>query len=122
MYNFKHASEALDEENLPEPSGYKLLIVIPEVEEKTAGGIYRPDSTRSQEETATIIGQVVAMGTLAYQDTEKFPTGPWCDVGDWIVFRPYSGTRIKVNGREYRLINDDTVEAVVRDLSGVERG
>jgi co-chaperonin GroES (HSP10) len=106
---------------LPEPRGYKLLIALPKIEEKTEGGIYRPDSLVKAEEVATIVGYVLKMGDLAYADEKKFPTGPWCHEGDWVVFRAYSGTRIKIFGQEFRIINDDSVEAVVGDPRGVAR-
>lgn len=106
---------------LPEPCGYRLLIALPKIEEKTEGGIYRPDSLLKAEEVATIVGFVLKVGDLAYADEKKFPTGPWCKQGDWVVFRAYSGTRIKIFGQEFRIINDDSVEAVVADPRGVQR-
>ena len=106
---------------LPEPSGYKILIMLPQMEEKTEGGVYIPEERRSAEETASIVGFVIKMGDLCYQDASKFPTGPWCKEGDWVMFRAYSGTRFKVHSAEFRLINDDTVEAVVQDPRGVRR-
>jgi co-chaperonin GroES (HSP10) len=108
-------------ERIPDPKGYKVLIAVPTVEEKTAGGIIRPDLLRKQEETASIFGYVVSMGDLAYKDEAKFPSGPWCKTGDWVIFRSYSGTRFKVKDQEFRLINDDTVEGVVDDPRGIER-
>lgn len=108
-------------ENIPVPKGYKVLIAIPKVEEKTDGGIIRPDSLRKLEETASIFGFVVELGDLAYKDPEKFPTGPFCKQGDWVVFRSYSGTRFNIAGQEFRLINDDTVEAVVDDPRNIQR-
>ncbi len=108
-------------EKIPDPQGYKVLIAVPGVEEKTSGGIYRPDSLRKLEETASIFGFVVSMGPDAYSDASKFPTGPYCKKGDWVVFRSYSGTRFKIADQEFRLINDDSVEAVVDDPRGVER-
>ena len=123
MYSFLPTSKKVAEnEDLPDPKGYKLLIAIPEIEEKTEGGIILVDELRDKEKNATIIGLVVKMGDLSYQDTEKFPTDPWCLLGDWVVFRPYSGPRMTIREQEYRLINDDTVEAVVSDLVGFERG
>jgi len=94
---------------------------MPKKEEKTKGGILLPDQTRKQEETASITGQVLTLGPSAYLDMEKFPTGPWCQPGDWVVFRSYSGTRLSIDGQEYRLIKDDTVEAVVADPTLIER-
>lgn len=120
MYSDKVPDEELKASQLPTPTGYKLLIALPSVEEKTDGGIIRPDSLIKAEETATIVGYVLAVGPLAYQDPAKFPTGPWCKQGDFVVFRSYSGTRLKraKGGQEFRLINDDTVEAVVDDPRG----
>ncbi len=108
----------LDEDTtrkLPEPKGYKLLIAIPKLEEKTQGGVIIPDKLKGLEQTASIIGLVIALGEAAYKDTEKFPDGPYCKEGDFVIFRSYSGTRFKLRGEEFRLINDDTVEAVVDD-------
>jgi co-chaperonin GroES (HSP10) len=108
----------LDEDTtrkLPEPKGYKLLIAIPKLEEKTQGGVIIPDKLKGLEQTASIIGLVIALGDAAYKDTEKFPDGPYCKEGDFVIFRSYSGTRFKLRGEEFRLINDDTVEAVVDD-------
>jgi co-chaperonin GroES (HSP10) len=106
---------------LPEPKGFKLLIALPELEEKTDGGIYLPEQVRNTEALATVVGFVLKAGDLAYQDEKKFPTGAWCKEGEWVLFRAYSGTRIKIHGREFRLINDDMVEAVVEDPRGISR-
>lgn len=106
---------------LPEPKGFKILIALPELEEKTDGGIYLPEQVRNTEALATVVGFVLKLGDLCYQDEKKFPNGPWCNEGDWVVFRAYSGTRIKIHGREFRLINDDMVEAVVEDPRGISR-
>jgi len=106
---------------LPEPKGYKLLIALPEIEEKTDGGIIKSSQSMHEESISTIVGYVLSMGTDAYADYSRFPTGPYCQEGDWVLFRAFSGTRIKIHGKEFRLINDDTVEAVVEDPRGVER-
>ena len=106
---------------MPEPQGYKLLISPVEVEEKTEGGVYMPDQLRDAEGIASIIGWVVSMGPDAYKDEDKFPSGAWCNVGDFVIFRSYSGTRFKIGTQEFRLINDDTVEAVVEDPRGYKR-
>ena len=106
---------------LPEPKGYKLLIALPEIEEKTDGGIIKSSQSMHEESISTIVGYVLSMGTDAYADYSRFPTGPYCQEGDWVLFRAFSGTRIKIQGKEFRLINDDTVEAVVEDPRGVER-
>lgn len=106
---------------LPEPSGYRLLVALPEVEETTEGGIYLPEERRDAESVASIVGYVMKAGPDCYKDESKFPTGSWCEEGDWIVMRAYSGTRILVKGKEFRIINDDSVEAVVEDPRGVVR-
>ena len=106
---------------LPEPKGYKLLITLPEVEETTEGGIVKSVESQHEESIATVVGCVMSMGPDAYANSGRFPNGPYCQVGDWVVFLAFSGTRLKIHGREFRLINDDTVEAVVEDPRGVER-
>jgi len=106
---------------LPEPKGYKLLIALPEVEEATEGGIIKSAQSQHEESIATVVGWVMSMGPDAYANYNRFPNGPYCQVGDFVIFRAFSGTRIKIHGKEFRLINDDTVEAVVEDPRGVER-
>jgi co-chaperonin GroES (HSP10) len=106
---------------LPEPKGYKILIGMPEVSDKTEGGVIRPDALKDAESTASIVGFVIKLGPEAYGDKERFPSGAFCEEGDFVIFRSYSGTRFKIHGREFRLINDDTVEAVVDDPRGYER-
>jgi len=106
---------------LPEPKGYKLLIAIPKLDEKTDGGVIIPDKLKGMEEVASIIGLVIGMGPSCYKDKDKFPDGPYCKEGDFVIFRSYSGTRFKFKGEEFRLINDDTVEAVVDDPRGYTR-
>mgnify|MGYP002640509142 CR=1 FL=1 len=106
---------------LPKPKGYKILIALPEVQEATEGGIIKSSETQREESISTVVGWVMSMGSDAYANYGRFPSGPYCGVGDWVVFRAFSGTRIKIHGKEFRLINDDTVEAVVDDPRGVER-
>jgi|TARA_R110000744_G_scaffold231172_2_gene349383 co-chaperonin GroES (HSP10) len=106
---------------LPEPKGYKLLIALPEIREETEGGIIKSAQSQHEESISTVVGWVMSMGPDAYVNYGRFPNGPYCQVGDWVVFRAFSGTRIKIHGKEFRLINDDTVEAVVEDPRGVER-
>jgi co-chaperonin GroES (HSP10) len=104
---------------LPEPQGYKILIALPEAEEKSEGGIIMADMTRRVEETASIIGFVIKMGPDCYKDEKRFPNGAYCKEGDFVIMRAYSGTRMKIHGKEFRIINDDTVEAVVQDPTGI---
>ena len=104
---------------MPKPLGYKLLIALPEPEEKTEGGIIKSAKSLQEETTGSITGMVIEIGPDAYADPQRFPSGAYCKKGDWILMRSYSGTRFTVHGREFRLINDDTVEAVVEDPRGV---
>ena len=106
---------------LPEPKGYKLLIALPEVDEATDGGIIKSVKSQHEESISTVVGWVMSMGPDSYANYNRFPNGPYCEVGDWVVFRAFSGTRLKIHGKEFRLINDDTVEAVVDDPRGMER-
>jgi chaperonin GroES len=98
---------------LPVPTGYRLLVRLPEKKRKTEGGIHLPDERADREHTASIVGQVVVRGDDAYCDKERYPNGAWCQEGDWVLFRRYAGTRFKYRGEEWRLLNDDSVEAVV---------
>lgn len=109
------------EDQLPKPVGYRLLIALPKIEEKYESGIIKADKTIHAETVLSVVGLVIDMGAEAYGDKDRFPTGPWCKVGDYVLFRANSGTRIKVHGQEYRLLNDDSIEAVVTDPRAVTR-
>lgn len=106
---------------LPAPAGYHILVTLPEAEEKYDSGIFKADETRRFEEVLATVFFVVKMGPDCFKDEKRFPTGPWCKEGDFILARPNSGTRLKIHGKEFRLINDDTVEAVVQDPRGISR-
>ena len=107
---------------LPEPTGWKLLCITPDVSDKFDGSsIMKADAIMKQEEHATTVLFVLKVGPDAYKDAAKFPSGPWCKAGDFVLTRTYSGTRFKVFGKEFRLINDDQVEAVVDDPRGITR-
>jgi len=106
---------------LPEPSGYRILCAIPDIEETYDGGILKSDMTLQHEELLTTVLFVVKMGPDCYKDKERFPSGPWCKEGDFILVRPHAGTRLKIHGREFRIINDDSVEGVVEDPRGISR-
>lgn len=109
---------------LPTPAGHKLLCIVPEVSEKIDGtslDLVRDIATMKQEEHATTVLFVLRMGSGAYKDPERFPTGPWCKEGDFVLVRTYSGTRFKIFGKEFRVINDDQVECVVQDPRGITR-
>jgi len=110
------------EEQLPKPVGYRVLIALPFVEETFDGSdLIKANTTKHHEYIMSIIGLVVDMGSEAYGDKERFPTGPWCKQGDYVMFRANSGTRFTVDGREYRLMNDDSIEAVVDDPRGIQK-
>ena len=122
-YNFSATAEGKGKQ-LPRPTGYRILCAIPEAEERfeeSAIGLVKSDDTRRNEETLTTVLFVVAMGPDCYKDAGRFPTGPWCKEGDFVLVRPYAGSRLVIHGREFRIINDDSVEAVVQDPRGIKR-
>jgi len=106
---------------LPDPSGYRILCGIPNIEEQYESGIIKSDMTLKHEELLTTVLFVVKMGPDCYKDPARFPSGPWCREGDFILVRPHAGTRLKIHGREFRIINDDSVEGVVEDPRGISR-
>lgn len=107
---------------LPEPTGWKILCVVPDVKDTFEGSsLVKADTYMRQEEHATTVLFVLKVGPDAYKDTTKFPSGPWCKPGDFILTRTYSGTRVKIFGKEFRLLNDDMVDAVVEDPRGISR-
>ena len=117
----EEAAAQIDPLKMPEPSGYKILITLPKVAEQLGdSGLVLADSTKKAEETASCLGFVLKLGPMAYKGA-KFETGPWCQEGDFIIMRNYSGTRFKIHDQEFRLINDDQVEAVVDDPRGYTR-
>jgi|TARA_R110001632_G_scaffold77928_2_gene175217 co-chaperonin GroES (HSP10) len=119
------AQNISDEEfelQLPKPVGYRILVALPKPEDKFDGtNILKTEKAKQLDHIMSIIGLVVDMGDQAYSDVERFPTGPWCKAGDYVMFRMNSGTRFTIGGIEYRLMNDDSVEAVVADPSGIQR-
>jgi co-chaperonin GroES (HSP10) len=106
---------------LPKPSGYRILCAIPEQEKEYDSGILKADETVRVEETLTTVLFVVDLGPDCYLDKSRFPNGPWCKKGDFVLVKPYAGSRLVIHGREFRIINDDTVEAVVDDPRGIKR-
>jgi len=106
---------------LPKPSGYRILCAIPETEKEYDSGLLKADQTIHHEEVLTTVLFVVELGPDCYKDPSRFPTGAWCTKGDFILVRPNAGTRLVIHGREFRIINDDSVEAVVADPRGIER-
>ena len=110
------------EDMLPLPVGYRVLIALPQVKETfDETNLLKSSQTRHEEHIMSIIGMVVDMGSQAYADKDRFPTGAWCKQGDYVMFRANSGTRFRIGGTEYRLMNDDSIEAVVPDPSGITR-
>lgn len=106
---------------LPDPSGYRILCALPDIENKYDSGIVKADITMQHEELLTTVLFVLKMGPDCYKDDKRFPSGPWCKEGDFILVRPHAGTRVKIHGREFRIINDDSVEGVVEDPRGISR-
>lgn len=116
----RHEAE-LRARQLPDPSGYRLLCMVPKIESEYSSGIIKADETMKVEEQTTVTLFVVKLGPDAYKDITKFPSGPWCKAGDFIVVRSYAGTRLNIHGTEFRVINDDSVEGTVQDPRGLRR-
>lgn len=116
--------EATNEEKakqLPDPTGYHVLCAIPTIEAKYDSGILKADKVRQFEEALSTVFYVLKLGPDAYKDTVRYPSGPWCKEGDFVLARPTSGTRLKIHGKEFRIMNDDSIEAVVQDPRGISR-
>ena len=107
------------ESQLPAPSGWRLLVLPFTPKEKTKGGVLIAQESLDRLRVGTNCAYVLSMGPLAYHDREKFPTGPWCKVGDWVVFARYAGSRIEIEGGEVRLLNEDEVLATVKDPTDI---
>ena len=106
---------------IPDPATFHLLCVLPEIDEEYESGLLKAGQTIQFEEILSPELFVVKMGPDAYKDASRFPSGASCKVGDFVLVRPNTGTRIKIHGKEFRLINDDSVEAVVQDPRGIKR-
>ena len=106
-------------DRLPQPTGYRLLVIPYYPKEKTKGGVYIPDATRDRESFATVVAYVVKMGPDAYKDADKFPTGAYCSEKEWVLMGRYAGNRFKVEGLELRLINDDNIIAKILDPTDI---
>ena len=106
---------------IPDPATYYLLCVLPDIDDEYESGLVKASQTMHYEEILSPVLFVVKMGPDAYKDEKRFPSGPSCKVGDFILVRPNTGTRIKIHGKEFRLINDDSVEGVVQDPRGITR-
>jgi|TARA_R110000796_G_scaffold14937_1_gene48272 co-chaperonin GroES (HSP10) len=116
-------SNITDEEweaQLPSPVGYRVLVALPEIEDHYVGSsVLKTEAEKHKEYILSIMGIVIDMGDDAYSDKTRFPGGPWCKPGDYVMFRMNTGTRFKVNGKELRLMNDDSIEAVIPDPRGI---
>lgn len=108
-------------QSLPDPKGWRILCALVEAGDTYASGLAKADAVIKTEEITSPVLFVVKMGPDCYNDAEKFPEGAWCQQGDFVITRPYSGTRIMIHGKEFRLINDDQVEATVEDPRGITR-
>jgi chaperonin GroES len=102
-------------EKLPKPTGWRILVLPFKVKEKTKGGVIMASTSLERQQLAAQCANVLAVGPDAYGDKEKFPEGPWCKVGDWVVFARYAGSRIKIEGGEVRLLNDDEILATIKN-------
>jgi chaperonin GroES len=100
-------------EKMPNPTGWRLLILPYKGKGKTESGIFLPDKVVEEQSVSTQVGYVLKVGALAYQDSGKFPNGPWCEKGDWVMFARYAGSRFKIDGGEVRILNDDEVLAKI---------
>ena len=108
------------EAQLPNPVGYRISVALPDISDYYDGStLLKTDSEKHREYITSIMGVVIDMGGDAYKDKERYPDGPWCKVGDYVMFRMNTGTRFKVNGKEFRLMNDDSIEAVIPDPRGI---
>lgn len=106
-------------ERMPKPTGWRILILPYKGSGKTKGGVLMADETIERNTLATVVGYVLDVGPLAYEDKEKFPLGPWCKKGDWVMIGRYAGTRFRIEGGEVRIINDDEVIATILDPADV---
>ena len=106
-------------ETMPDPTGWRLLILPYRGKGKTEGGIYLPNTVVEENAVSTQVGYVLKVGELAYQDSEKFPEGPWCAKGDWVMFARYAGSRFRIDGGEVRILNDDEILATIQSPEDV---
>ena len=114
--------EVVLESQIPKPVGYRVLVALPNIEETFRDGeIAKSNQTMLEEHILSMVGAVIDMGEQAYSDIDRFPTGPWCKVGDYVIFRTNTGTRFRVGQQEYRMMNDDSIEAIVDDPGAISR-
>lgn len=108
-------------DRMPNPVGYQILAIKPKIEDRTEGGIIKPNEFLRREEAGAVVCLVLKVGDMAYKDESRFPTGPWCKEGDFILIGAYRGSRFSVDGEEFILLNDDMVQATVSDPRGINR-
>ena len=116
--NIKLALESKYKEEsakLPQPTGWRILVLPFKGKKKSIGGVYFSDEQVERQQLATVCGNILAMGPDCYKDKDKFPRGPWCKKGDWVIFARYAGSRFKIEGGEVRLLNDDEIIATIKD-------
>jgi chaperonin GroES len=104
-----------EKDKLPQPTGWRLIVLPFKMDEKTKGGIIMNESTLEKQQVASQCGNVLAMGPQCYTDKERYPEGPWCKVGDWVIFARYAGSRIQIEGGEIRLLNEDEILATIKN-------
>jgi len=102
-------------DRMPQPTGWRMLILPYRGKSKTAGGLHLPDKVVEDGQLSTVVGYVMKQGPLCYQDEAKFPAGAWCKTGDWVIFARYAGSRFRIDGGEVRILNDDEILAVIGD-------
>ena len=102
-------------EKLPKPTGWRIIVLPFRMDEKTKGGIFMGQDTLDKQQVASQCGNVLAMGPQCYKDRERYPNGPWCKIGDWVIFARYAGSRIQIEGGEIRLLNEDEILATVKN-------
>jgi co-chaperonin GroES (HSP10) len=106
-------------DSLPTPTGYRILVLPYAGPKKTKGGILLSDTTQETIQMTTVCGLVLKMGDLCYQDKDKFPKGPWCQLNEWVIFSRYAGSRFKIDGGEVRVLNDDEVISTIKDPTDI---
>ena len=104
-----------EKDKLPQPTGWRILVLPFKMNEKTKGGVIMNESTLERQQVASQCGNVLAMGSECYKNKERYPHGPWCKVGDWVVFARYAGSRIEIDGGEVRLLNEDEILATIKN-------
>ena len=102
-------------DKLPKPTGWRIIVLPFRMDEKTKGGILMGQDTLDKQQVASQCGNVLAMGPQCYKDQERYPDGPWCKKGDWVIFARYAGSRIQIEGGEIRLLNEDEILATVKN-------